>query len=139
MVILFKPEHIPMILSGQKTATRRRWSKWRVKEGGEYQCRTKLFDKSSTFAIIKVTKRYEQALRDITFEDALKEGYPTRQDYFDKWIEINGVCCLLRPLDEIVKVVEFELVKPVFNDPIIQSNPHLQSILIDEANRFGSS
>ncbi len=37
-MLLFRPEHVPMILSGQKTQTRRLWARPRVREGSIHKC-----------------------------------------------------------------------------------------------------
>ena len=104
--MLFKREHIPMILNGTKTATRRIWKKPRVKEGRIYKCKNKMLSKEY-FALIKVNKIYKQFLGEMGDKDAIKEGYADLEAFKEIWIKINGFWhdnCL-------VDVIEFEIVK----------------------------
>lgn len=105
MPILFKPEHIPPILSGQKTQTRRLWTRWRVKEGGLYWAQTKLFEPLSRFARIKCLRRWKEPLGAISREDALAEGAESIEHYFQIFRQINGDV----PLDTTVCAVEFRV------------------------------
>ena len=104
--MLFKPEHIKMILSGKKTMTRRAWKKPMVKVGGVYKCKTKLYSKDY-FAKIRVDKLCQQKLGDATLGDVKKEGYSSRDDFREIWIKINGNW----DLEQTVWVIEFELVE----------------------------
>ena len=118
MPILFKPEHVPLILSGKKTQTRRLWKKPRVKVGGVYQARTELFGKP--FALIRVVRLEQRLLGDMTEEDAHAEGYPNRPEFFDAFFKINriehDVFSGVTLIWEIkVWVVEFEVVKEPTN------------------------
>lgn len=90
MVVLFKPYHVPMILEGRKTETRRVWKTCRVRLGNSYQARTKLFDKGSTFARLKVLRINKERLLDITNESAINEGYSSREAFLDAFYTING-------------------------------------------------
>ena len=72
--MLFRTEHIPMILNETKTATRRIWKKPMVKVGNIYKCRTKMLSKEY-FAEIRVLKLYKQRLGKMYQSDARKEGY----------------------------------------------------------------
>ncbi len=101
--MLFKPEHVPMILSGKKTATRRNWKSPRVKVGNVYKCKTKMLSKDS-FAEIVVHKVYKQALYFMTDKDARKEGYRSMEEFHKIWVEINGEW---NP-NLVVYVIEFE-------------------------------
>ncbi len=104
--MLFKPEHKELILTRHKTATRRVWKKPRVKVGGIYKCKLKMLSKDY-FAKIKVEALYKQALGEMDYVDALKEGYDSLDDFKKIWVEING------SWDDklIVDVIEFELVE----------------------------
>jgi len=107
--MLFQPEHIPMILNGTKTATRRNWKKPMVKVGGIYKCKTKMLSKNY-FAKIKVTKLYKQELIDMSFEDVKKEGYNTIEEFEEVFKKINKIKGYL-DTDIIVSVIEFEVIK----------------------------
>ena len=104
--MLFKPEHLKMILNGTKTATRRVWKRPMVKVGGIYKCKTSMLSKDY-FAKIKVTKLYKHGLYFMTEGDAIKEGYDCIRDFEKIWIKINGVW---NP-NLIVYVIEFEVIK----------------------------
>ena len=100
-MFLFKPEHVPKILNGTKTMTRRIWKRNRANVGSIHQARTELFGKPFTF--LKVLKRFDERLGDISDIDCIKEGYQNREDFKNIWIKINGSW---NP-DIIVKVTEF--------------------------------
>ena len=104
--MLFKAEHEPMILEGRKTATRRIWKKPMVKVGGIYKCKRLMFSKDY-FAKIRVLRLYQQKLRDMTEEDARKEGYSTPLGFVQVWININGSW----NANLEVSVIEFEVIK----------------------------
>lgn len=106
--MLFKNEHIQMILDGKKTQTRRTWKVCKVKVGGLYKCKKELLSKDC-FAKIKVNKLFKQKLCDMSEEDAIKEGYSSKKDYFDVFQKIYKIDPLT--YDNEVYVVEFELVK----------------------------
>ena len=104
--MLFKETHVPMILNGTKTATRRVWKRPMVKVGGIYKAKLQMLSKDY-FAKIKITKLYQQHLWEIKKEDVLKEGYKTLKGFREIWIKINGVW----DSDSKVDVIEFELIK----------------------------
>lgn len=103
--MLFKPSHVPMILNGNKTATRRNWAKPYVIVGHNYPCKLKMLSKE-TFARIKVLKVYKQKLNLMTDTDAKKEGYNSMEEFVEIWEKING---LWNPNLEVY-VIEFELI-----------------------------
>jgi len=86
-MLLFKHEHVEMILAGQKTQTRRIWKKPRVRVGGVHQAKERLF--GPAFARIKIHAIQKERLLDITSEDAYCEGDYSREEFFKKWFEIN--------------------------------------------------
>lgn len=87
-MILFKPAHVPMILKGKKTETRRIWKAGpRIKVGRVYGAKTKLFGKD--FARIEVLGLWKERLGDISEESVRAEGYDSLEDYKRVWIEIN--------------------------------------------------
>jgi hypothetical protein len=104
--MLFKPEHLQMILAGTKTATRRIWKKPMVKVGNIYKAKLKMLSRDY-FAKIKVTKMFKQELGEMTDEDARKEGYKNIMAFHEIWIKINGAW----QDNLLVDVIEFEVVK----------------------------
>lgn len=102
MVILFKPYHVPMILAGNKTQTRRKWKRPRVKVGNVYQARTALFGKS--FAHLRVKRIHHEILKDISEADARAEGYAGRHAFITRWEMGFGKA------SDLVWAVEFERV-----------------------------
>ena len=81
-MILFKPEHVPMILSGRKTQTRRLGKKrWRV--GAIHQCKTSLFGES--FARVRIRGVCREPLREISVADCFAEGYASHEQFFRKF------------------------------------------------------
>ena len=91
-MLLFKAEHVPMILSGRKTQTRRLWPKGkRVNVGSVQQARTRMLDASSTFARLHVKRVWQERLGDISDADAQAEGYADAGGYLLAFCRINRV------------------------------------------------
>lgn len=88
-MILFKPEHVEMILNGNKTQTRRLGKKrWNV--GAIHQCKTKLYSYES-FACVRILEVRQEYLHDISEADIGAEGYGLKPgDYKEAWARING-------------------------------------------------
>ena len=86
-MMLFKPEHVDMILTGKKTQTRRLWKKRRALVGSIHQARTELFGKP--FAYLKILDVHQEYLGEISDEDCIKEGDYTYESYRDIWKKIN--------------------------------------------------
>lgn len=63
-MLLFKHFHIPPILNGTKTVTRRYWKKPRIKVGSIQRCQTALFTQDY-FAKVRITKVYAQPLKEM--------------------------------------------------------------------------
>lgn len=104
-MILFKPEHVPMILSGRKIETRRDWKSWRARVGSVHKAKTEMMSRNY-FALIEVLERWEERLGDVSDESVHNEGYDSREDYEMKFREIYGYW---KP-DQIVKVIKFRVV-----------------------------
>lgn len=102
MGLIFKKEHIFLILEGVKTQTRRR-HKRPLKVGRVYDFKKDWYH--STGIKIKITKVYSQRLGDITPEEAQKEGRYTISEFVYVWMRINGVW----DPDEVVWVYEFRV------------------------------
>lgn len=106
-MLLFKPEHVPMILEGSKTQTRRLWPHGcRVKVGNIYQARTKMLDPKSTFALLRVKRVWQEPLEGISFDDAWAEGYASKTIYLDTFHAINKTKFGFNPT---IWAVEFEV------------------------------
>jgi len=100
---LFKRHLLRKVLERQKTQTRR-IHKHPLKVGSIYGIRTTRFEKSQGH--IKITRRFQQRLGDITEEDARKEGFKDIEEFRQQWISIRGSW---NP-DQIVMAYEFRLV-----------------------------
>lgn len=91
MMLLFKPEHVDMILAGQKTQTRRLGKKrWKV--GGVHACYTRPpFAKGGAepFCRVRIVKVQAELLWSITAEDAQREGYESAGQFTDAFWAIN--------------------------------------------------
>ncbi|MCJ2513450.1 MAG: ASCH domain-containing protein [Candidatus Thermoplasmatota archaeon] len=79
--MLFKDYHIEMIISGSKIETRRIWTKPHVKIGGIYPIQTKMFQKKNECKLIKVNYIFKQKLKDVTNDQADKEGYSNLNEF----------------------------------------------------------
>ncbi len=104
-MILFKPEHVEPILSGQKVQTRRLSKKKRWNVGAIHQARTKMYDGGSCFCRLRVLAVEQEPLGSIDDFGAKLEGYDSREAYLEAFERINGPT----PLDTLVWVVEFEV------------------------------
>jgi hypothetical protein len=100
-MLLFKPEHIPLIKEGWKTQTRRLWKKPRAKVGSVHQMKTHLFGPS--LGKLRIERVWRERLLDITEEGAKREGGYTRESFLKKWFEINPKS----PKNPLVFVVDF--------------------------------
>jgi hypothetical protein len=106
-MILFKPEHVPMILSGRKTQTRRLGKKrWNV--GAVHQCQTRMMDNTSVFAFVRIRDVRQETLSDISDADIYAEGYDSFPEYWAVLCAINGG---MSPCARLWRV-EFERVWP---------------------------
>jgi len=101
--MIFRREHLDLVLAGVKTATRRRHKRPR-KAGKVYTIKSSWVD--YTVHRIQIDRVYEQRLEDMTEEDAEKEGGYTLEEFKEVWENIVG------PWDpnEIVTVYEFHAI-----------------------------
>lgn len=102
-MVLFKHHLIAPILQKLKTQTRRRHKrKWQV--GRTYTFTDRWFGKPQGY--IKIKRRFQQRLGDVSEQEAKAEGYESLADFREDWKSIIGDW---NP-DETVTVYEFELV-----------------------------
>lgn len=102
-MVLFKKHLVPLILEGRKTQTRR-LHKHQWKLGKTYQVKTNYYSRIE--AHIRVTRKFNQRLGDISLEDVKKEGFNSLDDFKEAWRRINGNWTP----DQTVIVYEFEIV-----------------------------
>jgi len=102
-MLLFKPEHVDPILTGEKTQTRRIWKKPRAKIGSIHLAKITMLSKEY-FAKLKIMDVRKERLGDITEADAQAEGGYTVDTFRQVWTLINGSW---EP-DTMVYVVTFE-------------------------------
>jgi len=73
-MLLFKPVHIPLILDGTKTQTRRLWKRSRVKVGAVHKCYTKMPWQTGPFARIKIRRWWLQPIGKMSHKELNAEG-----------------------------------------------------------------
>ena len=103
MGLIFKREHIKLILKGVKTQTRRRHTRL-LKAGKIYHIKSDWIHR--TPHKIMITRVRKQLLSDITYEEAQAEGGYTVREFMDVWRRINGAW----DPDEVIVVYEFKVV-----------------------------
>ena len=110
-MILFRPEHAELILSGRKTQTRRIWKKPRARVGSIHLAKTKMLSKDY-FARLKICGLAAERLGDISEDDAQAEGYPSVFVYLKEFQKINKIPDkdFVGMLNTIVYVVYFEVI-----------------------------
>jgi len=98
-MLLFKPEHVPLILEGRKIQTRRLWldkktkkarDQPRCKVGAIHLAKTQMLSKEY-FAKLKIIRVWKEPLGDISQQDAIEEGYIDGNNYLNAFFEINGI------------------------------------------------
>lgn len=112
-MLLFKPELVPLILSGRKTQTRRVWRSPPVRRGRIYLAKTELLSRD-WFARLEILDLRKERLGDITPDSVHAEGYDRIEDFQAIWRS-----CYSRWIpSKVVDVVEFR---------VIESNPQFQA------------
>jgi hypothetical protein len=101
--MIFREEHMELILRGMKTVTRRR-HKYPRKAGKVYRTKKDWYHYRDVWILI--TRVYRQRLVDVTEDDAQKEGGYTLEEFKKLWERINGGW----DPDEVVWVYEFKVV-----------------------------
>ena len=77
------------ILIRAKTQTRRVWKRVPVKVGNIYWAQTNRFKKDTRFARIKILDVREWDGRDISLDDARREGFVTVQEFWETYNSLN--------------------------------------------------
>jgi hypothetical protein len=108
--MLFKVEHVELILKGKKTQTRRLWKKPMAKVKGIYKVKTQMLSKGY-FALIEVTKIRQEKLLDISEKDAKAEGFPSKKKFLQKFEEINHGKAPEWGYNPMVTVIEFRVIE----------------------------
>lgn len=109
-MILFKPEHVELILSGRKTQTRRTGRR-RWREGSLHACYTRppfARGGAEPFCRVKVISVHEKRLLPISWDDVRAEGYDDESYLTVVWDSINGEGSWRS--NPLVWVVTFEVV-----------------------------
>ena len=91
-MLLFKPYHRDLILSGRKTETRRIWrSGRRAKPGSLHFASTRMFWESAKFATLLIEDVWQELLAEMSEASAQREGYTcVEPDFRDAWTKIHG-------------------------------------------------
>lgn len=100
--MIFGPEMLPKVLSGEKTVTRRRTSHYVT--GQTYAVQPGRGKRH--VAHVRVLSANEERLWAISHRDAPREGFENPAAFMDYWTALHGSW---NP-DEIVTRIEFELV-----------------------------
>jgi len=108
-MILFRQEHVEPILAGTKTQTRRTWAKPRARVGSIHLAKTRMLS-TEFFARLEILAVYRERLGDISEEDAIAEGYPSRAEYFQAFARINRQRVGDDFDEQMVYVVRFQVV-----------------------------
>jgi hypothetical protein len=111
-MLLFRPEHKDMILSGRKIESRRLWKAWRVNVRSVQKAKLKMIS-PEFFAKLYIYDRWEERLGDISDESIHNEGYGSREEFFAALARINERQLKKIPskLEDLqVKVIKFKVV-----------------------------
>lgn len=93
-MLLFRPEHVNLILHGTKTQTRRIWKRRRVREGSAHLCYTRppfARPAGKPFARVYIEHVRTEPLLDISEHDARAEGYENVGAYLEAFARINRI------------------------------------------------
>lgn len=105
-MILFKPKHVPMILSGRKTRTVRTWKKRKAKPGSIHKAKLNMTSQRY-FAKIRFLEVYQDYLGVMSDQDIYDEGYDSMEEFQEAFKEIYGFWDPMR----LVWIGKFELIE----------------------------
>lgn len=109
-MILFRDEHVGPVLAGVKDETRRCWSRARVRVGAVHKFYVvPPFSGGAPFAAARVVAVWQEALGALSERGARREGYPSREAYFEAFARINRLRSV--PLSLPVWAVRFVVVE----------------------------
>lgn len=108
-MILFMPEHVPKILAGEKTETRRIWQKRRAKPGSVHRAKTKMLSKEY-FALLQIEAVYQERLGDISEESIKAEGYNSREEYKAVMEKANKKSNFVWDDNQMIWVIKFKVI-----------------------------
>jgi hypothetical protein len=89
MPLLFHLDLIKKIHAGDKTETRRDWSRPRVKVGREYLIKNQMLSKTN-FGKVRILNLRQEPLGAIRPVDAAREGFEDVAEFKEYWTKING-------------------------------------------------
>ena len=87
--MLFKQKGKEDILSGRKTQTRRYRRSGAAVPGKLHWAQTRLFDKSTRFARLRILRVWEWDGQNISPEDVEAEGYDSKSEFLNAYRAIN--------------------------------------------------
>lgn len=105
--MMFDKFCVDKILAGEKTVTRRLPRGRQPARYGKIH-KLKIDRTKKTYGLILITDCYLGLVKDIDDEEAKKEGFNTRQEYIEYFMDINNID-ILNDYD-LLWVVEFELI-----------------------------
>ena len=110
--MLFKKDHVELILSGKKTQTRRTWKKRRAVPGRVHKAKREMLS-TEYFAKLLILRVWKEKVGDISERDAMKEGFQNAREFLKVFFEINKK--KIKPLSDWMEMevfcIEFELYK----------------------------
>ena len=113
-MIRFADRQVSKILSGEKTFTRINVEcPWMPDQ--EIIAVHTSGEEDKPFACLKVISINKHKLGDITDDDVLKEGYSSREEFFEAWRNLHGSA----DPREVVCAIEFDLVRSLEEDDIV--------------------
>ena len=87
-MILFTPDNVPKILSGQKTQTRRCWKRPRAKVGSFHWAQLN-YAPESRFARLEILDVWEQAPEEISEANVKAEGFTSKTGFLAAYDACN--------------------------------------------------
>ena len=104
--MMFDKFCVDKILKGEKTVTRRLPKGRQPARVGKIH-KLKIDRTKKTYGLILITDCYLEAIKNIDDKEAKKEGFETRKEYLDYFMNINNIDILDN--HDLVWRIEFEL------------------------------